>query len=326
MLMGVYVDDMIIATNCDSKKGEIQRMLQERYKMRGMSELGWVLNMRVTRDRENEILYLDQDQYTQEILADFNMENSNPMPTPAAGPRLTKAMCPVTQDDREQMRGVPYSRAVGKLNYLACGTRPDIAQAVSDVSRFLANPGIMHWVAVKRIFRYLRNPSKGIRFDGKVGIHFSTYCDSDFAGEQDQRRSRTGYVTTMAGGPVSWRSRLQRATARSSGEAEYMAAADATAETVWLRGLLNEVGCLQLQPSIIHEDNNCCILWSKDSMVNERNKHVAVRYHIVRQRVEDRTIRLMKISSIDNTADLLTKALGEVHFNRLRNKLMGYCP
>lgn len=90
---------------------------------------------------------------------------------------------------------------------LANGTRPDISTAVSEVCRYMANPGEEHWIAVKRIMRYLNQPNPGIRFDGRKGMTLWAHCDSDFAGDLDKRRSRTGYVTQLGGGPVSWKSK-----------------------------------------------------------------------------------------------------------------------
>ena len=151
-------------------------------------------------ERQGEQVCLDQQQYTDQILEEFGMQDSNPVATPEAGPPLSRAMSPTTQEERDWMQNIPYDRAVGQLNYLACGTRPDIAQAVNEVSRFLANPGPLHWVAVKRIFRYLRNPCEGIRYDGSMGLGFETYCDANFAGDVDKRRSRTGYFTALEEG------------------------------------------------------------------------------------------------------------------------------
>ena len=271
---------------------------------------------------------MDQEQYTAEVLEEFGMEQSRAVATPAtASIKLHKGMCPggvLTQTNAAKNAGFQrrYRSAVGKLVYLVNGTRPDIATAVSEVCRFMANPGEEHWTAVKRIMRYLRNPCKGIQYDGKKGMQLRAHCDADFAGEPDKRRSRTGYVISMAGGPISWKSRLQRMTAKSTAEAEYMAAADATHEVKWARTLLHELGCTQRKPTVILEDNNSCIAWSRDRILNEHNKHIQIRYHIVRDSVEEGATVLHRVDSKDNIADILTKNLGNVAHALMKSSLM----
>ena len=323
MLIGLYVDDIILATNSARKKTSVQDHLEKKYKMHGMKECEWVLGMRVIRSRDSKIIELDQAQYTEELLEEFGMSECRTVDTPASMTKLSKSMSPQTDAEREQMTDVPYMKAVGALNFLAASTRPDISEAVSAVSSFMSDPGLEHWQAVKRIFRYLRGHPRGIRFDGNKPLTLEGWCDSDFAGDVDRCRSRTGYCMFLAGGPVSWRSRLQRLAARSTAEAEYMAAADATADIMWLRSILQELGFTQVGPTTLRGDNRAAKIWSKDCIINENNKHIRIRYHIVRDSTRDGTVSLDWVESKNNIADLLTKPLAAPQFERLRERLMG---
>ena len=116
-----------------------------------------ILGMKITRNRKNRKLTLSQGEYIEKVLERFNMQDAKPVSTPLATHfKLSKEMCPKTQEDIEYMSKVPYQSAVGSLMYAMVCTRPDIAHAVGVVSRYMSNPGKQHWLAVKWILRYLR--------------------------------------------------------------------------------------------------------------------------------------------------------------------------
>ncbi|KAH9733975.1 hypothetical protein KPL71_017220 [Citrus sinensis] len=141
-----------------------------------------------------------------------------------------------SQEERDYMARVPYASVVGSLMYVMVCTRPDISQAVSMVSRYMHNPGKNQWLTVKWILRYLYGTvDVGLLFKKDCGQQCVGYCDSDFARDLDKRRSTTGYVFTLGGGPISWRSILQSTIALSTTEAEYMAATEAVKEAIWLK-------------------------------------------------------------------------------------------
>ena len=139
-----------------------------------------------------------------------------------------------------------YQAAIGSLLHLSLKTRPDIAFAVGCVARFCANPTETHWLAVKRIFRYLKGTSGlGIKFKYQSDSSSNTlygFADADWAGDVEDRKSTSGYCFKMCGGVVSWRSKKQHCVALSTAEAEYLALSAATQEVVWLRQFLNDLG------------------------------------------------------------------------------------
>ncbi|VVA40018.1 PREDICTED: Retrovirus-related, partial [Prunus dulcis] len=224
----LYVDDMLIA--CKSKV-EIERLktqLSNEFEMKDLGEARKILGMEIERDRAKGKISLCQKQYLKKVLQRFGMnENSKPVSTPLAPHfKLSASMSPKTGEESHYMAQIPYASAVGSLMYAMVCTRPDISQAVSIVSRYMHNPGKGHWQAVKWILRYiLGTVDVGLLFqhDKVTGQCVVGYVDSDYAGDLDKRRSTTGFVFTIAGGPVSWRSILQSTVALSTTEAEYMA-------------------------------------------------------------------------------------------------------
>ena len=252
------------------------------------------------------------------------MENSNPVKTPQdPGLKLTKNMCEGGCDHEATMAHVPYRNAVGCLMYLMVGTRPDLAAAVGVLSQFASNPCPTHWQALKRVFRYVQGTkTHGIEFQAKEQEGLQGYSDADWAGDVDTRRSTSGYAFMMNGGCISWRSKKQRTVALSSTEAEYMALTEAVQEAIWLKAFLCELGEMSLSDAVkIHEDNQGSIALAKNPECHKRTKHIDIRYHFVREKVEDGQVVLQYCPTKEMKADLMTKPISAVQFEGLRNKL-----
>lgn len=281
--------------------------LSTKFRMKDLGEARQVLGMRITR--KGGAIGLDQQRYTEELLQRFNMVDCNPTSTPAeVNLRLTKAMSPKTEQEKERMQNVPYRELVGGLQFLAQCTRPDIAYSVNAVSSFCSNPGETHWTAAKRILRYLQGTkSKGLVFRKKDNASFEGFSDADWGNDQDSRRSVTGYLFQFGDGSVSWSSRKQPTVALSTMEAEYMALSAASQEALWWRGFRSEL-LGRKEPITIHCDNRSAIcLAEKEIGYSPRSKHIDVRHHFVREQLENRTIEVKYIMSGDQKADALTK-------------------
>ena len=175
----------------------------------------------------------------------------------------------------------------------------------------------MHWDAAKWILRYLHGTRNiGICFEGnneEIDKFSIGYVDSDFANDLDKRRSTTGYVFTMAKGPICWRSILQPTVALSTTEAEYMAMAEAIKEAIWTLGLIEDLGVNQHKLDV-YCDSQSAIYLAKYQVHHARIKHIDVRYHFVREVVAEGEILVKKIATVDNPADMLTKIVGVSKF------------
>ena len=191
------------------------------------------------------------------------MENANVCRTPTnSSLKLTKADETSTYADTEK-----YQSAVGKLLFLSTRTRPDIAFAVSTVAKFTSNPTEQHWKAVKHIIRYIAGTiNYGLMFTRSETTDCTGFSDADWAGDVDDRKSTSGYIFSVGGAPVSWKSRKQTCVALSTAEAEYISLTIAAQEAIWLNRLLAELQLQKepLEPAIIYEDNQSAIsIWQR---------------------------------------------------------------
>ena len=177
----------------------------------------------------------------------------------------------------------------------------------------MSEPSTVHWQAAKGVLRYLAGTiDYGITFAGSDTTVIG-YGDADFAGDLDTRRSTTGYVFTMNGGAISWQSKRQPTVAASTTEAEYMAAAQATKEALWLRKLLSD---LKLDPGtmVIKCDNQAAIKILKNPILSARSKHIDVIYHFARERVARQEVKFEYIDTEHMIADALTKVVSKSKF------------
>ncbi|XP_062710996.1 uncharacterized protein LOC134289024 [Aedes albopictus] len=173
--------------------------------MKDLDEEKFCLELRITRDCEKGKIFIDQQNYIEEILKRFNMANSNAVSTPAnASLKLDKTMSPSTPEEVEVIKAVPFKQAVGSLLYAAQATRPDIAYAVNMVSQFCSDPGQWHWEAVKRNLRYLRGTTEArLEYSANGTSQLTGYSDADWGGDVDTRKSTTGYIFMKMGEAVS---------------------------------------------------------------------------------------------------------------------------
>ena len=314
VILTVYVDDLLIASNQMDAVKRTKEELKSRFEMSDMGEAHYILGIRITRDRANRKIYLSQAKYVKKVLSKFGMEDCKPISTPLeVNQKLSKSMSPQTAEDRDYMATVPYRQAVGSLMHAMIGTRPDICFAVGAVSKFMSDPGKEHWTAVKRILRYLRGTQdyqlELSGSDNSTTVVLHGYCDSDWGGNPDDRRSTSGYAFSLGRGAINWSSKRQPTTALSSTEGEYMASTHATKEAIWLRTLLKDLGFEQVGATTIYTDNQGCLDLAKNPTHHARTKHIDIQHHFVREQMELKTIELKYCPSEDNTADVLTKSL-----------------
>ena len=176
------------------------------------------------------------------IVDRFGMNDSKPVATPMEEPKSTDHRLELVTDQDEDAVGLPYREAIGSLMYLMIGSRPDISYAIGKLARFCEQPKLKHWIAVKRVLRFVNGTCKmGLCYNGLGGDGVLGYSDSDWAGDVSDRKSTSAYVFMIAGSAVSWCSRKQTITATSSCEAEYVAMSMTCKEAIWLKRLLTNV-------------------------------------------------------------------------------------
>ena len=240
---------------------------------------------------------------------------------------------------------------IGKLNFIAANTHPDISFAVHQCARFCANPKAIHDLEVKRIIRYLiATRDKGLIMTPTSTLGLDAYVDGDFAGMWHKKQfhlrenvsSRTGFIITFCGCPVSWGSKLQSEIALSSTESEYIALSMAAREIIPLRRLVQDINkysfvSLQqpdqygtittptLEASQVYEDNAACIVLANNgNQFKARTKHISLKWHHFQDQIRNGNLRIVKVSIHFNWADVLTKPRGPKKFECLRKLIMGW--
>eukprot|EP00253_Pinus_taeda_P034144 PITA_34144 len=252
--------------------------------------------------------------------------DSKPVKVPIpVGVKLSVEQCPKTQEEEEGMSCVPYVSAVGSLMYAMVCTRLDIAHAVGVLSRFMSKPGKEHWTSMKRVFRYLCGTSDyGLCYQGRLRLNrvldICGFVDADWAGDLDQRRSTSGYLFNLFGGAVSWMSKKQFVVALSTTEAEYMAATQASKEAIWLQRLCSSMGLVQ-GAIRIDCDSQSAFFLEKNPTYHSKTNHIDVRYHFVMDMIEDKKVLLVKVDTLKNTTDALTKSVGSEKFSWCKEKM-----
>ena len=253
---------------------------------------------------------MGQESYAKQTIANFGMENCSPTDTPVCN---SQKLSPGNEDS-ERVDPQRYKSAVGSLLHLSTRTRPDIAYAVGLVARFSSDPCKQHWVAVKRIFRYLRGSTNlGLLFvAGKSRSGCSETCvgfsDADWAGDISDRKSTTGYFFFNAEGAVQWGSKQQTCFTRSTAEAEYIALAKATQEATWLNSLMAQISTVNVPTMVIYEDNKSTICIA-NGQGSKRSKHIDIKYHNVHDKIAHGDVVLEYCKTQKMLAGVLTKTV-----------------
>ena len=218
-----------------------------------------------------------------------------------------------------------YRSVVGSLMYLAVATRLDIAFSVNQLARVMSAPDEFHWESAKKVMRYLKGTMNlGITFSGGVNNDnvLVGYSDSDWGSCPVTRKSTTGYVFMLNNGAISWNSKLQTTVAISTMEAEYMAMCATMQEGVFLRQLLKDMNFEQKDSTDINEDNIGAISLAKKPVITNRSKHIDIKFHFVREKVEKKVFRTPHVGTGDMIADVFTKAITKLAFLRFRDAMM----
>ena len=202
-------------------------------------------------------------------------------------------------------------------------TRPDIAYVVSVVSQFMHEPSEEQMKAVYQILRYLKNcPGKGLLFSKNSGSNAEGYRDSDWAGDQTDRKSTSGYFTFVEGNLVIWRStKKQKVVARSSAEAEFHGMAQGICELLWIKNVLKDLRIEYKTSMNLHYDNKAAIQIAQNLVQHDLTKHVEVDRHFIKYNLDQKVIKLSFVQSERQLADILTKGVSRKVFHDIIGKL-----
>lgn len=318
MIVAVYVDDILIACKNSEKMEEVKKELGKCFKVNDMGELTYFLGVKIIQNKEKGSIWIGQETYTESILEKYQMDRAKPAKTPV---NVSQKLIQANEDDEEVDR-MMYQSAVGSLLYLSTRTRPDIAYAVSTMAKFSSKPTKAHWTAIKRILRYLKGSvSYGLLYNCSDMRDCEGYSDADWGGDVNDYKSTSGYVFMYGGAAVSWKSKKQTSTSLSTAEAEYTALCSAAQEACWLKQLLSDLRYGSSSPMMIHEDNQSAICMTKNHLFHGRTKHISIKYHFIRELVADNIIKVVYCPTEEMMADVLTKGLSQIKFEKLRQMI-----
>nr|GEY80506.1 retrovirus-related Pol polyprotein from transposon TNT 1-94 [Tanacetum cinerariifolium] len=280
-------DDLIFTGNNKRMIDQFKESMTREFDMTDMGLMKYFLGLEVRQ--EISMIFISQKAYAKEILKRSKMEDCNPVVTPMElGTKLSKF------EGGEPVDANNYRSLVGSLRYLT-STRPDLSYSVGVISRFMKNPKYAHWIALKRILRYVKGTES-------FGLFYS---------------SSKEYTLTA----FTWASKKQPIVALSTCEAKYVAASWTVCHAIWLRNLLRELKNQQEGPTEIKVDNKSAIELARNPVHHERSKHTDVCFHFIREHIRNTDVQLTHVMSRDQAADIFPKALPAELFNLCKQKM-----
>jgi hypothetical protein len=310
-LTNTYTDDVFGASNSDEEAKRRKDEIGKIWEIKDVGENEYFLGMRVQQNLTLGTIRLSQRPYWEHVINRFCLEHITPRNTPLpAGINLDSNMSPKTDSERRKMDDKPYRSILGSVMWGQLATRPDLSFSVSLLARFQANPGIDHWNALMHVVGYIKNTlDYGLTYSRDTDLSPHAFVDADYGGCKDTRRSTSGYVFLMAGGPVTWSSKRQATVALSTVEAEYVAMSRCAQQMVWMHSWLKEVEVEYSVPGLIRGDNRGAIALTKNTKDHGKVKHIDIRHHYIRELLQSGAITIEHVSSSDNLADIFTKPL-----------------
>ncbi|GJR57096.1 putative ribonuclease H-like domain-containing protein [Tanacetum coccineum] len=309
LLVQVYVDDIIFGSSNPKLCREFEALMHDKFKMSAMGELTFFLGLQVLQ--KNDGIFISQDKYVGDILKKFGYTDVRTAKTPMDKENPWGKDGPGKDVDLHLYRSM-----IGSLMYLTA-SRPDIMFAVCVCARHQVTPKECHLHAVKRIFRYLKGqPLLGLWYPKESPFDLVAYSDSDYDGDNQDRKSTTRGCQFLGRRLISWQCKKQTIVATSTTEAEYVAAASGCGQVLWIQNQLLDYG-YNFMNTKIYIDNNSAICIVKNPVYHSRTKHIDIRHHFIRDCYEKKLINVDHIHTDNNVADLLTKPFDVGRFQYL---------
>lgn len=314
----LWVDDILIFGKNEDGINEFKTKLSDTFKMTDEGLCTFYLGIHV--DQKPGSIHLHQSRYVTQMLDRYGFTDTTTSKTPGnPNVKLKKNKDSTVHPDFK----LEYQSKVGSLNFASNQTRPDIAFQTGYSARYASNPTQEHMNAVSHLFQYLKGTKDlGLLYRKEAGLTLRGFVDSDFGNCEDTRKSTTGYVFTLAGAPIDWKSKRQDTVAISTMDAEYLAAGAAAAQAIWIRNFINDLripGC-HIRSVPLYIDNNAALKLTRNPEFHAKSKHIDIKHHFIREKVKDGILDTLRVSSKDNIADLLTKTLGKVSHESLVDK------
>jgi hypothetical protein len=304
---------ILLIRNDISMVEAVKSSLRKSFSMKDLGEAAYILGIKIYRDRSKSLIGLSQYAYIDKILNRFNMQDSKKCFLPMSyGITLSKKQCPTDPDEQGRMRAISYALAIGSIMYVMICMRPHVSYALSAMSRYQSNYDEAHWTIIKNILKYLRRTKKMfLVFRGEEEIVVKGYNDASFQTDADDSKSQSNFVFYLNGEAVSWKSFKQDTLADSMMKAEYIATFEVANEVIWIRNFISKLGIVPSAFSHmdLYCDNSGVIAQAKKPRAHKRIKHVLQRYHQICEIIGRGDVKVCKVHTDHNVADLLMKPL-----------------
>lgn len=306
----VYVDDILVASRDIKYIIEIKNGLSSHFEIKDLGKANYCLGLEIVQN--NDHIVLKQSGYILGLLKQYGMHECNSAITPSEISGRLNDLCVYDALGSEY----PYRELIGALMYLSVATRLDIANTLSRLAQHVNKPQKCHWVAAKRLLRYLAGTANiGLVFT-KNNEPLIAYSDADWEGCPMDRLSYTGYVFELSGAAISWKSKKQKTVALSSTEAEYVSLTEAAKEALYLQSILYELNLNDWANLTIFIDNRGAQFLAENPVCHDRMKHADIKHHFIRNLINSRTIVLEHVSTKNMIADILTKPLTRINHEK----------
>ncbi|SPC60796.1 related to retrotransposon protein [Ustilago sp. UG-2017b] len=312
----IYVDDTLIIAPTLGTVKRIKEEIGQRWRMEDSGNVSHFLGIKITWDREAKTMDLEQTSYVKQLLDEHLDKHRRKSSVPLQD-------IPVPETAASIAERKEYPQIVGKLLWLSNGTRLDISQAVGVLARYMTQPSREHYIAAQKVLQYLDyTRDTHLQYGSNKQQDFlMAHSDANWASDATaQCKSSSGSAVFVCGNLVAWKSALQRCTALSAVEAEFVAATEAAREVLFLEHLFKAIG-IDVGIPTIFSDNTGTIQVSKDPAQHWKLKHIDTKYHFIRDNVQDRKVRIKYINTADNLADLFTKPVGKTTLLRAKQGL-----
>nr|GEW23764.1 ribonuclease H-like domain, reverse transcriptase, RNA-dependent DNA polymerase [Tanacetum cinerariifolium] len=313
LLIGVYVDDLIVTGTSKKEIKSFEYQMQEQFKMSDLGLLAYYLGIEVTQ-KWGEIL-IKQTGYATKILKDTRMLDCNDAKIPMEPELKLKKLSKKKFIDPTEYRSI-----IGCLRHLL-HTRPDLSFPFGLLSRFMQEPQEQHMKAIKQVLRYIKGTKDYSITYGHDGNKIQGYSDSSYGVNTQEGKGTTGIVFYFGNSSITWSTQKQGTVALSSCESEFIAATTAATQALWLKRLLSKITVFNEEKITIYMDNKSTITLMKNPVFHERSKHIDTKYHFIRECVEKEDLTVKHISEEQQRADILTKELPRICFVTMRQIL-----
>ena len=305
-IIAVHVDD-IAAVGTTIQLGVVVSHLRKYLELTDFGFISKYLGMSICWDPVSKSFLLDQEDYILALITEYNLNQAHPVSTSML----------VSERDKFDVSESPllpaasikrYQALIGSLLYLIYGTRPDISYSVIKLSQYASQPRTHHWLALKRVLRYLKGTASAklvISYKASEGL--VGYFDAAL-GDNSNRRSTCGYVFLLHGSPITWATRVQRTVALSTTEAEFMAGTEAMKEAMFIQYLI-KVLFPTLPPAELRGDNQGALALAVNPVFHQRTKHIDIRQRFISEMVNAGNVTVCYVNTIDMLADGFTKPL-----------------